>query len=36
MEEVEAVLAAELATAFGLGLADGLPGVAGPAGASEQ
>ncbi len=36
MDEVEEALAAELATHFGLRLADGAPGVIGPAGASEQ
>jgi lipoyl(octanoyl) transferase len=36
MEDVEEALAAELATHFGLRLADGGPGVIGPAGASEQ
>ena len=36
MEAVEDALAAALARAFGLRLADGAPGVAGPAGATEQ
>ena len=36
MEEVEAALASELAAALGLQLVEGRPGVAGPAGASEQ
>ncbi len=36
MEEVETVLAAELARHFGLRPADGAAGVIGPAGASEQ
>ena len=36
MEAVERTLAAELALAFGLRLSDGVPGVLGPAGASEQ
>jgi lipoyl(octanoyl) transferase len=36
MELVEEALATELATAFGMRLADGLPAIAGPAGASEQ
>lgn len=36
MEVVESVLAEELAAAFGLRLADGLPGILGPAGAIEQ
>lgn len=36
MEAVESALAEELAAAFGLRLADGLPGILGPAGASEQ
>jgi lipoyl(octanoyl) transferase len=36
MEAVEEALAAALARAFGLRRADGAPGIAGPAGASEQ
>ena len=36
MEAVEEALAEELARAFGLRLSSGLPGVVGPAGASEQ
>jgi lipoyl(octanoyl) transferase len=36
MEAVEKALAASLARAFGLRLADGSPGITGPAGASEQ
>jgi lipoyl(octanoyl) transferase len=36
MENVESVLAEELARHFGLRLAAGAPGVIGPAGASEQ
>ena len=36
MEEVEQALAGELAGSFGMRLADGRPGVLGPAGASEQ
>ena len=36
MEAVEAALAAALTRAFGLRPADGAPGVAGPAGATEQ
>jgi lipoyl(octanoyl) transferase len=36
MEEVEATLATELARALGLRLAEGQPGIAGPAGAREQ
>jgi lipoyl(octanoyl) transferase len=36
MERVEEALAAELAIALGLRLADGAPSLAGPAGASEQ
>lgn len=36
MEAVEDALATELARAFGLRLANGAPGIAGPAGASEQ
>jgi lipoyl(octanoyl) transferase len=36
MEAVEQTLAAALARGFGLRLADGSPGIAGPAGASEQ
>ncbi len=36
MEAVESALAEELAGAFGLRLADGLPGILGPAGAVEQ
>jgi lipoyl(octanoyl) transferase len=36
MEEVEQVIAEELARSFGMRLADGRPSVMGPAGASEQ
>lgn len=36
MEDVEHALADELARSFGLRLADGAPGITGPAGASEQ
>jgi hypothetical protein len=36
MENVEVVLAEELARHFGLRLAAGAPGIIGPAGASEQ
>jgi lipoyl(octanoyl) transferase len=36
MEEVEQALAGDLATQFGLRLADGSPGYVGPAGAREQ
>ena len=36
MEAVEEAMAANLARALGLRLADGMPGIAGPAGASEQ
>jgi lipoyl(octanoyl) transferase len=36
MEEVEAALAGDLATHFGLRLTDGAPGYIGPAGAAEQ
>ena len=36
MEAVELTLAAELARAFGLRLTDGMPGIAGPAGSTEQ
>ncbi|HET6379862.1 MAG TPA: lipoyl(octanoyl) transferase LipB [candidate division Zixibacteria bacterium] len=36
MEEVEDALALELARAFGLRLAEGRPGIIGPAGAGEQ
>jgi lipoyl(octanoyl) transferase len=36
MEAVEQAMAAALARAFGLRLAEGAPGVAGPAGAAEQ
>jgi lipoyl(octanoyl) transferase len=36
MDEVESALAADLARHFGLRLSDGVPGIVGPAGASEQ
>jgi len=36
MEAVEEALAAELARHFGLRVADGVPGIIGPAGAREQ
>lgn len=36
MEEVEAALTTELASALGLRVSDGQPGIAGPAGAREQ
>jgi hypothetical protein len=36
MEAVERSLAAALAATFGLRLADGMPGIVGPAGTCEQ